>query len=110
MIHHSDEEIEEEWRTTVLHLHLHRAATLEGVAAANDEGKVVSAKFGVAGRCVGVGETSRRQDGAALDTRLQTLLLESEALEFWKVVTMCRALAHGISYMVREGTVLRQHT
>lgn len=41
MVHHGDEQIEEEGCAALLHLHLHRAATLERVAAANYEGEVV---------------------------------------------------------------------
>ena len=41
MVDHSHEEVEEERRATLLHLHLHRAASLESVAGADDEGEVV---------------------------------------------------------------------
>ena len=44
MITHSDKEIEEHL-ATLFHLDLHRAATLEGAAAADDESKVVSTKL-----------------------------------------------------------------
>ena len=76
MIHHRHEEVEEERRSACLHLHLHRAAALEGVAATDDESEVVCAELGVAGRCVGVGVAGGGEDGAALDARLEALLLE----------------------------------
>ena len=46
MIAHGDEQVEEQF-PTVLHLKLHRAASLEGAAATDDQGKVVSSKFRV---------------------------------------------------------------
>lgn len=68
MVHHGDEQIEEERRAALLHLHLHRAAALERVAAADDEGEVMCPQLGVGGRCVRVGVAGRREDGATLDT------------------------------------------
>ena len=44
MVTHSDEEVKEHLATS-LHLNSHRAASLESVAAANDEGEVVSPKL-----------------------------------------------------------------
>lgn len=41
VVAHCDEEIEEEWSAAILHFHLHGAATLEGVPAADDQGEVV---------------------------------------------------------------------
>ena len=58
VVAHGDEQIEEEWGTTILHLNLHSAAALERVAAANDEGEIVRPQFAVRGRCVGVGVSS----------------------------------------------------
>lgn len=43
MVDHGDEQIEEEWRSTRFHLQLHRAATLERVATADDESEIVCA-------------------------------------------------------------------
>ena len=88
MIDHSDEEIEEQRCPTRLHLQLHRAAALERVAAANDEGEIVRSHLRVACGCVGVGESSTREDGAALHAGLQALLLECETLELGEVVTV----------------------
>jgi hypothetical protein len=92
MIDHRDEEVEEQRRPALLHLHLHRAAPLEGVAGADDEGKVVCSQLRVGGWRVGVGEAGRRQDGAALDARLEALLLEGEALQVGEVVAVSGAL------------------
>lgn len=39
--------------------------------------------------CVGVCVAGGGEDGAALDARLETLLLESEALELRQGVTVC---------------------
>ena len=68
MIDQSDEEVEEQRRPAGLHLHLHGAAALEGVAAADDERKVVRAQLGVAGGRVGVGKAGGGEDGTALNT------------------------------------------
>lgn len=62
-----DEQVEEELGTAVEHLGLHGAATLEGGAAADDEGEVVGAKLGVGVGCVGVGIACGREDGIALN-------------------------------------------
>jgi hypothetical protein len=49
-----DEKIKEELGSAGHHLHLHGAAALEGAAAADDEGEVVGAEFGVGVGGVGV--------------------------------------------------------
>lgn len=63
-----DEQIEEQLAASVEHFHLHGTAALEGVAAADDEGEVVSSQLGVIVRCVGICISGREQDGVALDT------------------------------------------
>ena len=55
MIHHGNEQIEEQRRATSVHLHLHGAAAFERVAAADDESEVVSTKLRVRRRCVAIG-------------------------------------------------------
>ena len=62
-----DEQVEEELGATVEHLLLHGSAALEGGAAADDEGEVVSPQLGVRVGRVGVGEAGRGQDDAAGD-------------------------------------------
>ena len=89
MVHHRDEKVEEEWRATCLHLHLHRTTPLESVTAPDDECEIVCSQLGVRGRRVGVGVASRGEDCAALDSRLQALLFECQALEFGEVVAVC---------------------
>ena len=66
MVTHGDEEVEEHLATS-LHLDSHGAASLEGVAAANDEREVVSSKFSIVVRGVLIGPTSRCQDGGDLN-------------------------------------------
>lgn len=87
VVDHGDEEIEEQL-ATVLHLILHGAAPFEGVSCSDDESKVMSSKFGVIIGSVGVCEASRCQDGGALDSRLETLFLESELFELLKAVLL----------------------
>ena len=76
MINHSNEKIEKQRRPSMLHLHLHRPASLEGVARADDESEVVRSQLGIGGGRVGVGEAGGRQDRAALDAGLEALLLQ----------------------------------
>ena len=70
MIAESDEQVEEEGSSAVVHLQLHGAAALEGAPAADDEGEVVGAQLRVGLGGVVVSVSSRRQDGAALNARL----------------------------------------
>lgn len=67
MVAQSHEQVKEELAAAVVHLELHRAAALEGGAAADDEGEVVSPQLGVRVGRVGVGEAGRGQDDAAGD-------------------------------------------
>lgn len=92
MIHHRNEQIKEQRRAALLHLHLHRAAALERVAAADDEREVVRAELRVRSGCVGVGVAGGGEDGAALDAGLEALLFEREALEFGEAVAVGGAL------------------
>ena len=55
MIHHGDEQIKKEWCATRFHLHLHRPAPFEGIAAADDESEIMGSQFRVGGRRIGVG-------------------------------------------------------
>lgn len=93
VIYHGNEQVEEQL-TTVLHLVLHRAAALEGVARTDDERKVVRTKLGVVVGCVGVGVTGRGQDGRALDARLQSLLAKSQLLQLLQTVFLRLAVDH----------------
>lgn len=95
VIHHGNEQVEKQL-TAVFHLVLHRAATLERVASTDDECEVVRTELGVVVRCVGVGVTSRSQDGRALDARLQTLLAESQLLQLLEPVLLGLAVDHGV--------------
>jgi len=84
VVAHRHEQVEEELRVALLHLHLHRAAALEGLAAADDEGEVVGAEARVAGRRVRIREACTAQDGRDVDAGLQALLTKSEALQVWQ--------------------------
>jgi len=55
MITQRNKQIKEQLTATRMHLHLHGAAPLEGVAASNDESEVVCSEFGVVVWCVCVG-------------------------------------------------------
>ncbi len=67
MVAQSDKQIEEKLRATVEHLQLHRAAALEGAAAADDQREVVRPQLRVGVGRVGVCISGRRQDCAGLD-------------------------------------------
>lgn len=62
-----DKQIEKELAASVEHFHLHGTAALECVAAADDEGEVVSSQLGVIVGRVGVGVSGRQEDRVALD-------------------------------------------
>ena len=62
-----DKQIEEELGAAIEHLLLHGSAALEGGAAADDEGEVVSPQLRVRVGRVGVGEAGRGQDDATGD-------------------------------------------
>ena len=83
-----DEEVKEHLRAALLHLHLHRAAPLEGLAAADDEREIVGAEPRVAGRRVRVRESCAAQDRRYVDAGLQALLAKSEALQVWQRVAL----------------------
>ena len=55
MITQSDEEIEEELASSIVHFKLHGPAALECASAADYEREVVSAEFGIGVGSVGVG-------------------------------------------------------
>ena len=57
MVTHGDKQVEEHL-SALLHLALHRTATLESVAAAYDESEIVSSKLRVAVGSMGVGPAS----------------------------------------------------
>lgn len=65
VVAHSNEEVEEEL-TTLLHFVLHGAASLEVVAAADDESKKVATKATIRLRGVIISPSSGAQDGADL--------------------------------------------
>lgn len=75
MIDHGDEEIEEEL-ATILHLILHGATALERVARTDNEREVMRTQLGIVIRRIRIRVPCRREDGRALDPRLQPLLLQ----------------------------------
>lgn len=87
MVHERDEQVEKELASS-FHLVLHGAAALERLPAADDEGEVVRAQVAVRVGRVGVGEARRRQNRAALDSGLETLFLEGQALELLQAVAL----------------------
>ena len=89
MIDHSNKQIKKQRRPARLHLHLHRPAPLESIAAADDESEVVCSQLRVRSGCVSVGVAGGGEDRAALDAGLQALLFERQALQFGEVVTVC---------------------
>lgn len=74
VIAQGDKQIKEELSAAVEHLKLHRATSLEGAAAADDEGEVVGAQLGVGVGGVRISIASGSEDGAGLDSRFCLLL------------------------------------
>lgn len=95
VVDHGNEQVEEQL-TAILHLVLHRAAALEGVARTDDEREVVSTELGVVVGCVGVGVTGRSEDCRALNARLQPLFAKSQLLELLEPVLLSLAVDHGV--------------
>ncbi len=91
MVYHGNEQVEEEL-STVLHLALHCAASLESVSGSNDEREIVRTKLRVIIGSIGVCVTRRRQNGRALNSRLKTLLLQCEFLQLVKSVLLSLAV------------------
>lgn len=69
MVTHCNKQIEEQL-ATVFHLGLHGAAAFESGSAADDEGEIVSSKFGIVVGSMSVCPASRREDGGNLDAGL----------------------------------------
>ena len=80
MVAEGDEEVKEELAASVVHLELHGAASLEGAAAADDEGEVVGAQLGVGIGGVGIGVAGGGENSAALDARFLMRCQESPGM------------------------------
>jgi hypothetical protein len=104
MITHRNEEVKKEF-SSLLHFHLHRATPLEGGPGADDQGQVMRSKLGISVRCMGICISSAGEDGAALDTGLQALLPQGQALQLWQAVFLCSAAGGLISLRVNSGFV-----
>lgn len=72
----------------MLHLHLHRATPFKGGAAADDQSEIVRSQLRVILGSIIVRVTSAREDGAALDARLQALFPQSQPFEFLEAVSL----------------------
>jgi hypothetical protein len=94
VIHHSDEQVEEQ-PAAALHLHLHRAAALEGAAPADDEREVVRPQLRVRVGRVRIRVARRRQDRADLHTRHEALLSQGQSFELVEPVLFGGALGAG---------------
>lgn len=80
MIAHCHEKIKKQL-PSLLHLHLHRPTTLKRRPAPDNQGKVVSTKRRIGIRRIGIGEASTGENGAAMDTEMETLFPKCEAFE-----------------------------
>lgn len=96
MVAESDKEIKEQLRASVVHLELHGSAALEGTARADDEGEIVGSQLGVCVGSVGVGVSSRSEDGAALDTRLESLFAKCQLLQLIQSILFSRTVNDSI--------------
>lgn len=100
VVAHGHEQVEEELAAAALHLGLHGAAALERLAAADDEGEVVSAEPRVRVGRVVVGVLRRPQDGRDVDPALQALLAQRQALELLESELVGRAVHHRVAEQV----------
>lgn len=88
MVTHSNKEVEEE-HAALLHLLGHCCATLESIAAADDEGQIMGSKLRVMVGGVGVCPTSRGQQRRHCNIGLQALLAKSKAFEVVQTIGLC---------------------
>ena len=70
MVAQCNKQVKEQLTATSMHLHLHRATSLERVSASDDECEIVCSKFRVVVRCVCICEASWGKDSWALNARL----------------------------------------
>lgn len=96
MVHHRHKQVEEQWRATLFHLHLHRPAALECASTPDDESEVVRSELRVTCRCVRVSVPCRRQYSRALHPSLQSLLLERQPLQLWQTESVRGAIDNSI--------------
>lgn len=87
MIAHGDEEVKEQG-ATLFHFHLHGAALLEVVAAADDQSEILSTKLRVRVRGMSIGVTCRCENGGNLHALSQTLFTKGETLEFFQAIPL----------------------
>lgn len=95
MVDQGNEQVEEQL-AAILHLLLHGAAALESVTSPDYESEIVCSQLGVIVGRVGVCEASRRQNSAALNTRLKSLLAERELLQLFQTVSLSGTIEHCI--------------
>jgi len=97
VVAHGDKQVEKQFPTSfavhvaaaaLLHLGLHGAAALEGLAAPDDERQVMSAQAAVRVGRVCVTVLSAAEDGADVDAGLQPLLPQREPLELFEPVAL----------------------
>ncbi|KAL2278252.1 hypothetical protein FJTKL_14528 [Diaporthe vaccinii] len=92
--------------SSLLHLGLHGARPLEGLAAPDDQCQVVGAQAAVRVRGMGVAVLGRTQDGAHVDARLQPLLPQRQPLQLLQPVPLGRAVDHRVPEEVFSELIL----
>lgn len=90
MITHCNKQIKKQLPTP-LHLHLHRPTPLKCTPGPNNQRQVMRPQLGLCIWRVGVRVPRTGEDRVALDTGVETLFAEGEALEGWEVVFCCGA-------------------
>jgi len=96
MVAQCNEQVKEQFASPHFHLHLHSAASLKSLATSDDQGQEMSPQLGVVVRSVLVGVPSGSQDHINLDSRLQSLLPKSKALQFVQTELFCRTIDESI--------------
>ena len=109
MVTHGDEQVEEEFPASwpehfaaagFLHLGLHGAAALEGLAAPDDECQVMGAQAAVGVGRMRIAVLRAAKDGADVDAGLQSLLSQRQPLEFLQPITVCGAVDYRVAEQV----------
>lgn len=109
VVTHGNEQVEEKFPTTLsihvaaaalFHFGLHRAAALEGLAAADDECQIMGAQATVGVGRVSVAILRATKDDADVDTSLQPLLPQRQSLEFLQSVALCGAVDYRVAEQV----------
>lgn len=102
VIAHCHKQIEKQF-TTFLHFHLHSTAPLESLATSDDQRQVMSAEPRLCVGSVFICISCRTQDNIDLDARLKALFPQSQFLQVFQAVLICRTIHYGVPKDIATG-------